>query len=74
MIALSAGTFIYVSCTEIIKNEFERKHRQWLQFIMVLLGGCLVVALWFLEGTHDHGHDDHEEDDHDEHEEDDHHE
>ena len=27
---LSAGTFIYVSCTEIITHEFELRHRQWL--------------------------------------------
>lgn len=27
---LSAGTFIYVSCTEIIQNEFVKKHKKWL--------------------------------------------
>lgn len=31
---------------------------------MVLLGGCLVVALWFLEGPHEHGHGGNAEEDH----------
>lgn len=27
---LSSGTFIYVSCTEVISHEFELGHKQWL--------------------------------------------
>jgi len=61
--SLSAGTFLYVSCTEIIKNEFERRQRQWLQFLMVMLGGAVICMLWFFEAEHEHdaGHDLHDD-------------
>ena len=61
-LAISTGTFIYVSCTEIIQSEFERGYREWLQFIFVCLGGGFIIALFFVnQGHHDHGiaHDDH---------------
>ena len=30
LLAISTGTFIYVSCTEIIQSEFDRGFREWL--------------------------------------------
>lgn len=48
LLAISTGTFIYVSCTEIIQNEFERGYKEWLQFIFVCLGGAFIISLWFL--------------------------
>ena len=30
LMSLSSGTFIYVSCTEILQHEFERGLKQWL--------------------------------------------
>lgn len=53
--SLSAGTFIYVSCTEIITHEFELRYRQWLQFLLALLGCGVITGLWFIEeGEHAH--------------------
>jgi zinc transporter 1/2/3 len=42
---LSAGTFVYVSCTEIIQHEFVKKHKRWLQFLLIVLGGVLIIGL-----------------------------
>jgi len=54
--ALSAGTFIYVACTEIITHEFEHQNWSGLKFLMVLLGGCVIGALWFLTPEDGHNH------------------
>jgi hypothetical protein len=47
--ALSAGTFIYVACTEIIVHEFESSAWSGLKFLLVVIGGVIIGALWFLE-------------------------
>lgn len=49
MLSISCGTFIYVSCTEIIQHEFDRGLPQWIQFIFVCLGGALIISLWLIE-------------------------
>ncbi len=49
LLSISTGTFIYVSCTEIIQSEFERGYSEWVQFIFVTLGGAMIVSLWFVE-------------------------
>jgi zinc transporter ZupT len=50
----SAGTFIYVACTEIVQAEFAKQNvNRWLQFGSVFAGG-VVVALLSLFGGHDH--------------------
>jgi len=49
LLSISTGTFIYVSCTEIIQSEFERGYPEWVQFIFVTLGGAMIVSLWFVE-------------------------
>ena len=61
--SLSGGTFIYISCTTLIKREFDKDYRKWLQFLLVLVGGLLIAVLWFLEAAHSHGesHDDHDD-------------
>jgi len=47
--ALSAGTFIYVACTEIIVHEFESSAWSGIKFLLVVIGGVIIGALWFLE-------------------------
>lgn len=56
VMSLSAGTFIYVSCTEILQHEFERGLRQWLQYIFVVLGGALIIGFWFIGAATGHSH------------------
>lgn len=45
---LSAGTFIYVACTEIITHEFESPKWSGLKLLLTILGGVVIGALWFL--------------------------
>ena len=59
--SLSGGTFIYVACSEIIVQEFERKGSPSLKMLPVFLGGVLIALMWLI-GGHSHGH---EEGDHD---------
>lgn len=57
---LSAGTFIYVSCTEIIEAEFKKKEpKKWIQFLLVVAAGALIIAIGFI-GGHNHGEEGHE--------------
>ena len=67
-IGLSGGTFLYVSCTEIIATEFQKGNKQWIKTLLVFLGALLITVLWFFD-AHEHAHgcdgDDHEgHDDH----------
>ena len=45
---LSAGTFIYVACTEIITHEFESQKWSGLKLLTVIIGGIVIGSLWFL--------------------------
>ena len=47
--ALSAGTFIYISCAEIIIEEFSLAKNKFLKFSMYMIGILFVVAMGFLE-------------------------
>jgi len=47
--ALSAGTFIYISCAEIIIEEFSLAKNKFLKFTMYMIGILFVVAMGFLE-------------------------
>ena len=52
---LSAGTFIYVACTEIITHEFENSAWSGIKLLLTIAGGIVIGALWFLsKGDHDH--------------------
>ena len=55
-VCLSAGTFIYVACSEIIVTEFEKGQLRWAKIGLVALGCILIGSLWFIGGAHDHGH------------------
>ena len=49
MLSVSSGTFIYVSTSEVIVEEFNTKGKRQLKFLFYLFGGCLTVFLNFLE-------------------------
>ena len=53
---MSGGTFVYVACSEILVEEFDRGKRQFLQMIFVLIGCAVVSAVWFIGHSHAHGH------------------
>ena len=45
---LSAGTFIYVACSAILKHEFENSQNSFFKLLMVLIGAVVIGVLWFL--------------------------
>jgi len=54
-LSISGGTFIYVACSEIIVNEFARATHRGVKVLLVFLGMCVILGLWFMEGAHEHG-------------------
>ena len=56
----SAGTFVYVACTEIVQAEFAKQDvNRWLQIGSVVAGGA-IISLLTLFGGHDHSGEGHE--------------
>jgi len=51
---LSVGTFIYVACTKIITHEFRNPAYSGLKMLLILLGGIVIVLLWFMKKATDH--------------------
>lgn len=49
VMSLAGGTFIYISCTEILVHEFESTEKKHLKFFFFLLGAALINGLWFLD-------------------------
>jgi zinc transporter 1/2/3 len=49
MLSISSGTFVYVSTSEIIVEEFSSKGSKYLKFFIYLIGGFLTVFLNILE-------------------------
>ena len=47
--ALSAGTFIYISCAEIIVEEFSISKNKFVKFLVFLLGIGFVICMGLLE-------------------------
>lgn len=56
-VALAAGTFIYVGCTEIVAEEFEEPENKWKKFFALLAGVGIVGAITCVtEGWEGHVH------------------
>lgn len=59
-LAMSTGTFIYISCSEVIIDEFSNPNNKYLKFIMFMLGGIFTAGLALMEmiehegGEHEH--------------------
>ena len=49
MLSISSGTFIYVSTSEVIVEEFSSKGRKHIKFLFYLIGGFLPILLFILE-------------------------
>ena len=48
-LAASSGIFLYIACSEIITEEFEKKDYRFIKFIFILLGGGLTALLAYFE-------------------------
>lgn len=51
-LAISVGTFIYISCSEVLIEEFENPENKFLKFIMFMVGGIFIagLSLWEIYG------------------------
>jgi hypothetical protein len=47
--AIAAGTFIYISASEIVVEEFSVSKYKWLKYLFFLLGISLIGGLWFTD-------------------------
>ena len=48
-LAISTGTFLYISCSEVIVEEFENPDLKIYKFLMFMLGGIFIGSLSFVE-------------------------
>ena len=48
-LAVSTGTFLYISCSEIIVEEFEKEKNKYCKYLMFILGGLFSAGLSFME-------------------------
>jgi len=47
--SLAGGTFIYVSCSELIVEEFSLPGNRWFKLLVFILGATLIGCLLLLE-------------------------
>ena len=60
LLSISGGTFIYISCSEILIHEFSNEKHKFFKFALFVLGAAVITVLWLLhDHEHDHGHDEH---------------
>ncbi len=59
-LSISVGTFIYIACSEIIIEEFNKKENRYIKFLCFLLGAGIVLGLNLMEllsdSEHNHNH------------------
>lgn len=48
-VSLAGGTFIYVSCSELIVEEFSLPGKRWLKFLAFIIGATIITLLWFFD-------------------------
>ena len=46
---LAAGTFLYISTTEIIVEEFATEKHKWIKYVMIFLGVAVISCLSLIE-------------------------
>ena len=59
-LSISVGTFIYIACSEVVIDEFNKKKNKYIKFLFFLLGAGIVLALNLLEFLSDSGHGHHQ--------------
>ena len=48
-VSLAGGTFIYVSCSELIVEEFSLPGKRWAKFFAFVVGAAIITMLWFFD-------------------------
>lgn len=52
ILSFAGGTFIYISCGEILSHEFDRNQPMWLKyvkFLMYMFGASIITVMWLLD-------------------------
>lgn len=53
--SFAAGTFIYISASDVVVQEFEAKQRsKGLQLAAFVTGSAIITLLWLIESPHSH--------------------
>lgn len=47
--SLAAGTFLYISCSEVVVEEFALPGGRWVKLFAFLFGAAIIACLWFLD-------------------------
>ena len=48
-LGVSTGTFMYVSCSEVIIEEFSEPDRRYIKFLLFMIGGVFAIGLTLFE-------------------------
>ena len=48
--SLAGGTFIYISCSELIVEEFSLPGKRWIKYFAFLIGAAIITLLGLLGG------------------------
>jgi len=49
ILSVAGGTFIYIACSEIIVEEFEKPENRPGKLALFCLGASTMICLWFLD-------------------------
>jgi zinc transporter ZupT len=47
--SLAGGTFLYISCSELITEEFSLPGGRFMKLLAFLFGALVITMLWFLD-------------------------
>jgi len=47
--SMAGGTFLYISCSEIITEEFSLPGNRFFKLLSFLMGALVITLLWFLD-------------------------
>lgn len=57
LLAISGGTFLYISLVEVTAEEFSTKHNKYWKFFAYLLGSGIMTFIWYIENLNEgHSH------------------
>ena len=46
--SIAAGTFLYISASEVVVQEFSVGGQRFLKYFFYLVGATIIISLWFL--------------------------
>lgn len=49
VLSLAGGTFVYISCSEILVHEFSNSKHKYFKFLAFIAGSAAITVLWLLD-------------------------